>query len=85
MESIQIEVTNICNFNCIYCPRDFLKRSPIYMNMLLFEKIYEMFGMNDNFILNKDGEPFLHPNIKDMITILGQKKNLAEQFLEKMH
>ena len=76
MEDIQIEVTNICNFSCIYCPRDILIRKPTYIDIKLYEKIYYMFRNNESFILNKDGEPFLHPNIKDIISILDSNKRI---------
>lgn len=64
---LQIELTNICNFNCIYCPRPFLNRKLQYMSKEVYGQILSMFiKQATTVILNKDGEPLLHPNFKEL-------------------
>lgn len=60
---VQIELTNKCNLDCVYCPRPHLKRKKESMKLETFEKILEVFGGNTKAVgLSKDGEPLLHPD-----------------------
>ena len=73
--NLQIELTNICNFDCIYCPRPLLNRKPEYMKLEIFKKIYDIFKSDiRGIIINKDGEPFLHNNIKEIIEYIEPNK-----------
>lgn len=63
---VHLELTNICNLNCVFCAKSVMKRKLGYMNSeLAAELIDELSG--DNFKLEKlffhlMGEPILHPD-----------------------
>lgn len=74
--SLFLDVTNVCNFKCVYCPTgnpDMLKaanRGLGHMSMELFEKIVtDLKEMPRLKILGlyKDGEPLIHPRYTDMV------------------
>jgi glycosyltransferase involved in cell wall biosynthesis/MoaA/NifB/PqqE/SkfB family radical SAM enzyme len=63
----QIEVTNRCNFNCKMCQRYDLGVSFTDMSWAMYEKILDKAEGIKNLVLTSWGEPFLHPQIFDMI------------------
>jgi len=79
-----IEPTNLCNLRCVFCPtsdKDLLRkvgRPAGTMPMKLFEKIVKdltKFESPSKIIhLYKDGEPLLHRNLIDMLTLLKQAR-----------
>ena len=67
--TFNIEPTNACNLKCSMCPRDQSQREIGFMDFGLFRKIVDeskLYGAR-NFLLHKDGEPLLHPEIVDMV------------------
>lgn len=69
---LQIELTNICNLDCVYCPRPFLSRNKSHMSLNIFERILNNFiGEATTVILSKDGEPFLHPQFEVIVKKLN--------------
>lgn len=76
--ALQLEPTNFCNISCICCSRRLLARAVGFMKMDLFKKIIDDAAENRVRIiyLYLHGEPFLHPQIMEMIAYL-KKKGLA--------
>lgn len=66
--SLEIEVTNRCNEDCIMCPRDQLTRPFGNLSMSLLEKVLdEVAGKIELINLFHFGEPLIHPQIGQMI------------------
>lgn len=89
-KSINIEISGKCNAKCPYCAQFRLKQEHHfgeYMSPILFEQIVDhLFEIG---IINKNdpptinlfnwGDPFLNPNINDILLIL--KKNKLKAFI----
>ena len=66
---IYIEITNICNLNCKFCPAT--KRGKKAMNTEEFaEVIAKIKGYTNLVCLHVKGDPLLHNNLQDFLTIL---------------
>ena len=73
-KQIYIEITNICNLNCSFCPKN--SRPKKFMTVDEFDVITNEISPLTNVIcLHLMGEPLLHPNIKEVFEI-ANKKNL---------
>lgn len=73
-KKIYIEITNICNLKCNFCPET--KRDKKMMNINNFEKIIKKIYKHTNLIcLHVKGEPLLHNNLNEILNIL-EKYNL---------
>lgn len=65
---IYIEVTNICNLNCEFCPQ--MIRKPEMMSLTAFEQVLEQIkGLTNYIYLHVMGEPLLHPRIKQFLEL----------------
>lgn len=64
----QIEVTRRCNLRCIHCPSRIIS-SKRDMNFSTFLRISEYFNKTQTIHLQGWGEPFIHPEILEMIRI----------------
>ena len=74
--SIQLEPTNVCNLKCISCSSARSKRKKGMMDLDLFRKIADeasTIGVK-RIHLYLHGEPFLHPDIIEMIKYLVEKR-----------
>lgn len=80
---IHIETTNFCNAECIMCPNKNIKRQRGYMPWVLFKKIVDECRQFHNnrleFILQKDGEPFLDSMLFERIEYI--KKELPRSIV----
>lgn len=67
---LQLEPTNICNLRCALCPvTEGLQRPPGHMSLDLFRRLIDEVGDYLLLILLWDwGEPFLNPDIYEMIS-----------------
>lgn len=66
MKKIYIEITNICNLSCSFCPKN--KREKRFMKVSEFEVILEKIKDYTKYInLYVMGEPLMHPNLKDIL------------------
>ena len=73
-KQIYIEITNICNLNCSFCPKN--SRPKRFMTVEEFDAITdEISPLTNTVCLHLMGEPLLHPNIKEIFDICN-KKNL---------
>ena len=73
-KKIYIEITNICNLKCAFCPET--KRKKEYMDLENFEEILSKIHNYTSLIcLHVKGEPLLHKQLKDILNIL-EKYNL---------
>lgn len=71
---IYVEITNICNMNCSFCPET--KRAKAFMSAEQFEHIAKQIEPYTDYIyLHVKGEPLLHPNLREILKIC-QKYNL---------
>ena len=69
---IYIEITNICNLNCSFCPKN--SRPKKFMSVEEFDTITnEISPITKTICLHLMGEPLLHPNIKEIFEICNKK------------
>lgn len=67
-----IEITNVCNLACDFCPQT--KRKPEYMKIEVFNKILDQFKpYTDSIYLHVKGEPLLHPQIDKFLDLSYEK------------
>ena len=73
-KKIYIEITNICNLNCEFCPDT--KRKKEFMNLQNFEEIIKKVHNYTKLVaLHVKGEPLLHSDLEEILKIL-EKYNL---------
>ena len=73
-KKIYVEITNVCNLKCKFCPET--SREKTFMNIENFEETIKKINKHTNLVcLHVKGEPFLHPELKDILKIL-EKYNL---------
>ena len=72
-KKIYIEITNICNLKCKFCPDT--SRVKAYMTTEKFEKIIKKIHTYTNLVcLHVKGEPLLHNNLEEILRILEKYK-----------
>ena len=64
---IQIESTNVCNFNCQMCPRIVMKRPLKHMKITTYQKVISNIGRIKHIDLTGWGEPLTNPDIFKMV------------------
>lgn len=74
VQGIVIEPTNYCNLRCKHCTPQNLKAEKGYMKMGLFKKMIDENPQLTSIILTRNGEPFLHPEIFEMISYAAKRK-----------
>lgn len=71
-KQIYIEITNICNLNCSFCPKN--SRPKRFMTVEEFDTITdEISPLTNTICLHLMGEPLLHPNIAEIFEICNRK------------
>jgi len=73
---VQIEVTSRCETGCVFCPHDALSGRWVEGDLpldLYREKIVPHLGLFDLVYLQGWGEPMLHPNLWDMLSLAQEK------------
>jgi radical SAM protein with 4Fe4S-binding SPASM domain len=69
---IYIEITNVCNADCGFCPKT--SRKPAFMGLDLFKKILdEVKGYSEYLYFHVMGEPLLPPDIGAFLDLCGEK------------
>lgn len=63
---IYIEITNVCNLKCSFCPKTL--RKPQFMDLEFFKKVLEEIAPYTDYVfLHVKGEPLLHPQLEDIL------------------
>lgn len=71
---IVVEIIEYCNFKCYFCKAKDITE-PKYMPLDLFKKIIleaKEMGITEIDLIPAKGEPFLHPNIYEMLEFLNE-------------
>jgi MoaA/NifB/PqqE/SkfB family radical SAM enzyme len=66
-EEVQIEITNVCNLNCLMCPRIALKVPIKHQSLELFDTILSKLKNPHIITLTGWGEPLCHPHFPLLI------------------
>jgi MoaA/NifB/PqqE/SkfB family radical SAM enzyme len=80
---LNVELTNRCTENCIWCPRDSMDRTQGFMDISLFRKVIEEashYPKLRKLFVHWMGEPLLHPNFLECMEYASSKK-IAEMIL----
>jgi len=73
-KKVYIEITNVCNLNCKFCPDTSRKKE--FISLENFEEIVKKIHNHTNLVaLHVKGEPLLHCNLEEILKIL-EKYNL---------
>lgn len=70
-KKIYIEITNVCNLSCTFCPKT--SRKPEFMSLELFKEVLEQvkeYGEYLNFHVM--GEPLIHPQLGDFLDLANK-------------
>ena len=73
LQRIHIELTNVCNFDCTFCPKQEMTRHYEYMD---FEKVCGIideiaeYNMAEKITFHVMGEPFMHPRFLEFSIML---------------
>lgn len=68
---VYIEITNICNLNCSFCPMT--NRAKAFMSVEEFEKIAIQVSKYSNYVyLHVKGEPLIHPHLDSILKICSK-------------
>ena len=68
-KKIYIEITNICNLKCKFCPETSRKKE--YMSLEQFEEIIKKIQSHTKLVcLHVKGEPLLHDQLEEILNIL---------------
>jgi MoaA/NifB/PqqE/SkfB family radical SAM enzyme len=73
-ETVQLEITNLCNLDCKMCPRKKLPVKYKEMHLSLFKKIVNKLVGVKEIILTGWGEPTTHKDLAEMVRF-GKFKN----------
>jgi len=76
IEWIFIEVTNVCNMHCHFCPSDYIRRTRTFMTDALFKRVIDEVAELRPvrpIILHVLGEPLLHRNLFEFIDYCAHK------------
>lgn len=74
---IDLEITNNCNFNCIFCPREHMERKKGFMSLEILKSIVDKFDFVPAYVLSGLGEPLLHPKIREIIHLIKSFKKIV--------
>ena len=70
-KKVYIEITNICNLNCRFCPDTIRKKQ--FMSIENFEEVIKKIHNYTKLVaLHVKGEPLLHNNLKELLEILEE-------------
>lgn len=74
---VDVELTNQCNLQCLFCGQQTMKRQKGFMEEKIFQKVADECALHKTPIrLIRWGEPFLHPQITNFIEY-AKNKGLA--------
>jgi len=67
---VDLELSSVCNLSCIYCPRDKIKRKRRFIDLSSINQLADHLDPGKIVWFSGMGEPFLHPDLTAIITIL---------------
>ncbi len=70
IDRVYVELTNICNFDCEFCPNGIMERKKGYMDFALFKKVVDEIaeeGIAREIVYHQQGEPTLYPRLAEAI------------------
>src|SRR5512139_2205741 len=76
LKRIHIELTNVCDFNCLFCPKSEMERPYGYMETGLAKRIIDEigeYGLTEKITFHVMGEPTLHPDFFDILSHAHEK------------
>lgn len=69
---VYIEITNVCNLHCDFCPQT--RRKPEFMDVHMFCNILDQIKDHTEYIyLHVKGEPLLHPKLDSILDLCYEK------------
>jgi MoaA/NifB/PqqE/SkfB family radical SAM enzyme len=71
LKRVHIELTNVCDFNCVFCPKSEMKRSFGYMDTELAKRAISEIqenGIAEKITFHVMGEPTLHPDFFEILS-----------------
>lgn len=74
---LYIEPTGACNLRCSFCPTYESEKAKVLLDWDLFKRIVDEatpHGPRD-FMMHKDGEPFIHPRFLDMLEYIKSQNS----------
>ena len=72
-KKVYIEITNVCNLSCSFCPKT--KRKPGFMSSQNFKDILEQIAdYTEHIYLHILGEPLLHPELSKLLELSAHYK-----------
>jgi MoaA/NifB/PqqE/SkfB family radical SAM enzyme len=79
---VTLELTNICNLSCTFCPRKLMERSRGYMNVALAKRLIDEMSEHDCHALVPffRGESLLHPEWEKILRHARQRLSGELQF-----
>ena len=75
LQRVHIELTNVCNFDCTFCPKQEMTRHYEYMD---FDKVCSIideiaeYNMAEKITFHVMGEPFMHPRFFEILDYAAQ-------------
>lgn len=76
MKRIYIEISNVCNLECSFCKKDSIRKRFLSVNE--FDTIINKIkGYTKHIYLHVKGEPFIHPNLRDLLDIAYNNEMLV--------
>ena len=70
-KKIYIEITNVCNMHCAFCPP--VRRAKAFMSPSDFDRVArEVAPYTEHVYLHVKGEPLLHPDLGEILAIAGR-------------
>jgi len=76
LKFLQLEITNKCNLNCRYCLRNFWEfENTRFLNLKEIKQVVSNY-QTSRYVLYGFGEPFFHPEIKEILEFLGERGEL---------
>jgi len=83
LQRIHIELTNVCNFDCTFCPKQEMTRKYEYMEYdhacAIIDQVAE-YNLSEKITFHVMGEPFMHPRFFDILeyaATLGVKTGIT--------
>jgi MoaA/NifB/PqqE/SkfB family radical SAM enzyme len=70
LQRIHIELTNVCNFDCTFCPKQEMTRKYDYMDYDRVRGIIDQvaeYNLSEKITFHVMGEPFMHPKFFDIL------------------